>query len=322
MFSLPSSYAREQIFPTLDAAQIERLAAHGTRRSVEAGTILVAQGEQISHFFVVVTGELEIDQIDGTREEKITVHGPGQFLGDIDMLSGRRSIIQGRMIKSGEVIEVDRESLQGLVQSDSQLGEILMRAFILRRLALMSSGHGDVAVIGSSHSSGTLRIKEFLSRNGYPYSYIDLDRDTAVQEVLDRFKVTVDDIPVLICRGEVVLRNPTNQEIVECLGLNVGIDRAQVRDVVIVGAGPSGLAAAVYGASEGLKVLVLEETAPGGQAGTSSKIENYLGFPTGISGQELAGRAYTQAQKFGAQIMIARPARQLKCERTPYTIDI
>jgi len=197
-----------------------------------------------------------------------------------------------------------------------------MRAFILRRVELIAHGFGDVVLIGSSHCAGTLRVKEFLTRNGHPYSSIDLDRDESVQDLLDRFHVTIADIPVLICRGEVVLRNPSNPEIADCLGFNEAVDQTQIRDVVIIGAGPAGLAAAVYGASEGLGVLVVESNAPGGQAGSSSKIENYLGFPTGISGQELAGRAYTQAQKFGAQLLIARGATQLVCDRKPYSIEI
>ena len=196
-----------------------------------------------------------------------------------------------------------------------------MRAFIIRRVELIAHGLGDVVVVGSNHCSGTLRVKEFLTRNGHPYSYIDLDRDADVQELLDRFHVTVADVPVVICRGEVVLRNPTNQQIAGCLGFNDAIDQTQIRDVVIVGAGPAGLAAAVYAASEGLGVLVLEINAPGGQAGSSSKIENYLGFPTGISGQALAGRAYTQAQKFGAQVVIAKSAKRLVCDGKPYVME-
>src|SRR5262249_17788611 len=163
--------------------------------------------------------------------------------------------------------------------------DILMRAFLLRKVELIAQGIGDAVLLGSVHSPGTLRIKEFLTRNGHPYSYIDLDRDSGVQEMLDRFHVSVDDVPVVVCRGETVLRNPRNTEIAECLGLNQPIDQSQLRDVVVIGAGPAGLAAAVYAASEGLDVLVLEGNAPGGQAGTSSKIENYLGFPAGISGQ-------------------------------------
>jgi thioredoxin reductase (NADPH) len=258
----------------------------------------------------------------GKGETLVTIHEPGQFTGEVNMLSGRPALVQSRAIESGEVIELNREQLLALVQTDSELGELIMRAFIVRRVELIAHGLGDVVLLGSNHCSGTLRVKEFLTRNGHPYSYIDLDRDADVQELLDRFHLTPADVPVLICRGETVLRNPTNQEIAACLGFNESIDQTHIRDVVIVGAGPAGLAAAVYAASEGLDVLVLETNAPGGQAGSSSKIENYLGFPTGISGQALAGRAYTQAQKFGAQVMITKDAKRLLCERKPYAIEI
>jgi thioredoxin reductase (NADPH) len=237
------------------------------------------------------------------------------------MLSGRRGFVRIRVTESGAVIDVDREQLLALVQTDSELSEILLKAFILRRVEIVARGISDVVLVGSSHSPGTLRIKEFLTRNGHPYAYIDLERDPGVQELLDRFHVGVEDVPILICRGDSALRNPSNQQIAACLGFNEAIDYTHVRDLVIVGAGPSGLAAAVYGASEGLDVLVLEADAPGGQAGSSSRIENYLGFPTGISGQDLAARAYTQAQKFGAQVMIARGAQRLACNRKPFAVE-
>ena len=258
----------------------------------------------------------------GATERLVTVYGPGQFTGEVNMLSGRPVLARARASEAGEVIELDRERLIALVQTDSEIGEIIMRAFITRRVELIAQGLGDVVVVGSNHCSGTLRVKEFLTRNGHPYSYIDLDRDADVQGLLDQFHVTAADVPVVICRGDVVLRNPTIQQIADCLGFNQPIDQTQIRDVVIVGAGPAGLAAAVYAASEGLDVLVLETNAPGGQAGSSSKIENYLGFPTGISGQDLAGRAYTQVQKFGAQVVIAKGAKRLACVRKPYTIEI
>jgi thioredoxin reductase (NADPH) len=195
-----------------------------------------------------------------------------------------------------------------------------MRAFILRRMELIAHQVSDVVVIGSTHNAGTLRVKEFLTRNAHPFHYIDLDRDRDAQELLDRFHVTVNDIPVMICRGSAVLRNPTNAQVADCLGFNEAIDDTRVRDLVVIGAGPSGLAAAVYGASEGLDVLVLESTAPGGQAGTSSRIENYLGFPTGISGQALSGRALTQAEKFGAEVSIGRTVARLDCDSRPYRL--
>ena len=314
--------AGTQTFPILTAAQIARIAAHGHVRPVKRGEVLVEQGDRVVPFFVVTAGELEIARPSGATATFITVVGPGQFTGEVNMISGRRALVRLRATQPGEVIELDREHLQALIQTDPELSEIFMRAFILRRVELIARGLGDAVLVGSSHSAGTLRIKEFLMRNGHPYSYIDLDRNSEVEDLLDRFHVAVADVPVVICRGEVVLRNPTNQQIADCLGFNDAIDQTHVRDLVILGAGPAGLAAAVYGASEGLDVLVLETNSPGGQAGSSSKIENYLGFPTGISGQELAARAYTQAQKFGAQVVIAEGAKRLICDRKPYAVEI
>jgi thioredoxin reductase (NADPH) len=318
--TLPSG--AERMFPTLTSTQLERVAAHGRVRSIQAGEVLVEPGQQIVPFYVLTAGQVEVVRPSGNSETLVIVYGPGQFTGEVNMLSGRPAMLRVRASESGEVIEVDRDHLLALVQTDSELGELIMRAFIVRRVELIAHGLGDVVLVGSNHCAGTLRVKEFLTRNGHPYSYIDLDRDADVQDLLDRFHITATDVPVVICRGEVVLRNPTNQQIADCLGFNEVIDQTHIHDAVIVGAGPAGLAAAVYGASEGLDVLVLETNAPGGQAGSSSKIENYLGFPTGISGQALAGRAYTQAQKFGAHVVIAQRARGLACDRTPYGIEL
>jgi thioredoxin reductase (NADPH) len=318
--TLPSGI--ERMFPTLTPAQVARIAAHGRVRSIQEGEVLVEPGQQIVPFFVVTAGQIEIVRPSGTTETLVAVYGPAQFTGEVNMLSGRPAMLRVRVRESGEVLELDREHLVTLVQTDNELSEVIMRAFILRRVELIAHGLGDVVVVGSNHCAGTLRVKEFLTRNGHPYSYIDLDRDVDVQDLLDRFQISAADVPVVICRGEVVLRNPRNQEIANCLGFNEAIDQTRIHDVVIVGAGPAGLAAAVYGASEGLDVLLLETKAPGGQAGSSSKIENYLGFPTGISGQALAGRAYTQAQKFGAHIMIAQGATGLACDHTPYGVEL
>ena len=312
----------DHVFPTLTAAQVARVATHGRRREVQPGEVLIEVGDSAVPFFLVTAGQVEIVR-PGTVETIITVHGQGEFTGEANMLSGRRTLVTARASTAGEVVELSRDQLLALVQMDPELGEILMRAFILRRVELIASGIGDAVLIGSTHSSGTLRIREFLTRNGHPYTYIDLDRDPDVQALLDRFDVAVTDVPVLlVCGGEAALRNPTNQQIAKRLGFNDAIDETHIRDLVVVGAGPSGLAAAVYGASEGLDVLVVESNAPGGQAGASSWIENYLGFPTGISGQELAGRAYTQAEKFGAQVLIAKDATELTCDRKPYSIAI
>src|SRR5881409_2803236 len=312
----------EHIYPTLTPAQLGRIAAHGRRRRVEAGEVRVQAGEQTARLFVVVAGRIDVVRPSAAGDEVVVAFGPGMFTGEVTMLSGRPGLAQIRAGVAGEVIEVGRDELLALIQSDGELSEILMRAFILRRVELIARGVSDVVVLGSTHCQGTLRIREFLTRNGHPHTMLDLDRDPGVQELLDRFHITAADIPVILTCGEVVLRNPTNQQIADALGFNDSIDQTHVRDLVIVGAGPSGLAAAVYGASEGLDVLVVESTAPAGQAGSSSRIENYLGFPTGIGGLELASRATSQAQKFGAQLMIGTGASRLACDRHPYGVRV
>jgi thioredoxin reductase (NADPH) len=319
---LPLTSSRmEKIFPKLTPAQIDRLSGHGRIRLVQSGEVLIEEGDTLVPFFVVITGEVEIVRPFDAYETLVTVHGSGEFTGEVNMLSGRRSFFRARATKPGKVIELNHQQMLTLVQTDAELSDILMRAFILRRVELIAAGVGDLILIGSTHSASTLRIKEFLMRNGHPYSYIDLERDPDVQNLLDNFKISASAIPVLICRGQLALRNPSNQQIADCLGFNESVDQTHVRDLVVIGAGPSGLAAAVYGASEGLDVLVLETGSPGGQAGSSSKIENYLGFPTGITGQELAARAYLQAQKFGAHMLIAKATR-LICDRKPYAVEL
>jgi thioredoxin reductase (NADPH) len=311
-----------QMFPLLTAAQIDRIAGIGHRRAVRAGEIIFELGEQNTQFFVVVTGAIDVVRPVGDIEEPVVVHGPGQFTGEINMLSARRSLVRGRSVSEGTVIAVDRDDLRILVQRDSELSEILMRAFILRRVALVAQGNNDMILLGSRHSASTLRIKGFLTRNGQPFNYQDVDTEPGVQTLLDRFHVGVDDVPVIVCQGGHILKNPSLESLALALGLTAQIDPQEVRDLAIVGAGPAGLAAAVYAASEGLDVLVLESTAPGGQAGTSSRIENYLGFPTGISGQALAGRALSQAEKFGAEVAIGRTAVRVDCDSRPYRIHL
>jgi thioredoxin reductase (NADPH) len=309
-------------FPTLTPAQIRRLTAYGRRRPTHAGEVLVEIGQTVVPLFLVVSGHVDVLRPSHGTEAAIVTHGPGQFSGAGNMLTGRPAFAELRVSEPGEVIEVERARVLELIQTDSELSQILLRAFILRHSQLMAGGYGDVIVIGSTHSAGTLRVKEFLTRNGNPFRYVDLDRDQEAQALLDRFQVHLDEVPVLICRGDAVLRNPTNSEIADCLAFNERIDQAHVSDLAIVGGGPAGLAAAVYGASEGLDTLVLEADAPGGQAGSSSRIENYLGFPTGISGYELTARAYAQAQKFGARIVIAKRATRLSIDGQIYNVDL
>ncbi len=316
---LPLQAPREEVFPTLTEAQIARIERYGRRRTVTAGEVLIESGETARPFFVILEGEIEAVLPEYPDRAVVTVGGHGQFTGEINTLTGRSAIVRIRVSKPGEFIELDRNQMMALVQTDAEIGEIVMRAFILRRLGFVRAGVGDVVLIGSVHSADTVRIKEFLMRNGHPYNYLDLERDAEVEQLMKAFKVSAVEIPVVICRGKTVLRNPSNRELAQCLGFNESIDRKHIRDLIVIGAGPAGLASAVYGASEGLDVLVIETNAPGGQAGSSSRIENYLGFPTGVSGQELAARAFTQAEKFGAEILTDRAVR-LHCERQPYRV--
>jgi thioredoxin reductase (NADPH) len=312
--------ARTQAFPVLTQAQIERIRPMGVVRKFEKGDVLFKPEDASIPFFVLLSGDMEVVQpvIDEIRP--IATHGPGEFTGEIAMISGQKSLVLGRVTNPGEFLELTGDALRSLVAKDAELSEIFLRAFILRRLALISSGYGNVILLGSRHSAKTLELREFFSRNGYPHTYIDLDTDRTSQAMLDRFNVSLTEVPVVVCNGRNVLKSPSIQEVADCLGFNSSIDESQIRDLIIIGAGPAGLAAAVYGASEGLDVLVIETSAPGGQAGSSSKIENYLGFPTGVSGQELAARATTQAQKFGATTMIARSVERLNCDKKPYKV--
>ena len=312
--------ARTQIFPTLSPAQINRIRPLGRVRHVDRGEILFDLGQTNIPFFVVLSGSLEVVQPSIEGERPITIHNAGSFTGELTMISGHRIFVRGRVLEPGEVLELSSDALRSLIAKDAELSEIFMRAFILRRLELISRGYGNLILLGSRHSAQTLRLREFLTRNGHPYTYVDLDTDKASQELLDRFNVALDEIPVTICGTGTVLRNPTIQKLADCLGFNANVDETQLRDLIIVGAGPSGLAAAVYAASEGLDALLIETESPGGQAASSSKIENYLGFPTGLSGQELASRAITQAEKFGAKMMVARNVLRLECGRRPYKV--
>ena len=308
-------------FPTLTAAQIDRMAARGRRRPTTLGEVLYDAGDKSIPLFVVTSGELQVVRPE-PGDTLIATHARSQFSGECAVVTGRSSIFRVRVSEPGEVIQLDRDELLNLVQTDAELSEILLGAFLQRRLGLIAGSLGDVVVLGSMHDSGTLHVRQFLTRNGHPFRYVDLDRDTDAQEMLDRFGAGIPGIPIVICRGQAILRQPTNAQIADCLGFNDALDGTHVVDLAVVGAGPSGLAAAVYGASEGLDVLVIESNVPGGQAGSSSRIENYLGFPTGISGLDLTTRAYSQALKFGAQVVVAKGATRLTCDGERYTLDI
>jgi thioredoxin reductase (NADPH) len=311
-----------EAFPVLTPAQIARIRPHASVRSVQAGEVLFEPGKSGMPCFVVLSGKLDIAMAGLSGEQVFVTYGPGQFSGEVVLISGARALSRGRVAEPGEFLELSADALRSLIAKDAELSDIFMRAFLLRRVTLISEGLGNVVVLGSQHSANTLRLREFLTRNGHPHGYVDLDSDKASQELLDRFDIKLEDIPVVICSGKSVLRNPTNQQLAECLGFSGHIDEHRIHDVAIVGAGPAGLAAAVYAASEGLDSVVIESEFPGGQAGASSKIENYIGFPMGISGQELTGRAVVQAEKFGAQMMVGHKVVKVKCDQQPYQLTL
>jgi len=260
------------MFPKLTAEQIERIAAHGVLRPITRGEVLIESGRYDVPFFIVKAGEIEVIRPSALDDLLIAIVRKDQFTGDISMILGRPALMRLRVSVPGEVVELTRDQMHALIQSDAEMSELLMTAFISRRIELVTRGIGDILLIGSAQSTATYRIKEFLTRNGHPFKHLNIDRDADVRDLLDRFGVDGGELPVLICRAGAVLKNPANQEIAECLGFNERIDQAQQRDVVIVGAGPAGLASAVYAASEGLDALVIEACSPGGQAGSSSKI--------------------------------------------------
>ena len=312
--------AENQTWPVLTESETDRARPYGRVRPVELGEILYRPGEVGRPCFILLSASLEIVQPTIQGERLVTILGPGMFTGEAGSIAGQRTVVMARVIQSGEVLEIRPDDLHLLVARDAGLNEILLRAFMLRRLLLIARQLGNVVVIGSQHSADTLRLREFLGRNSHPYTYIDLDVDDASRNLLDRFTIAASEIPIVICNGAIVLRNPSTSQLADRLGLNDNIDSKLLHDLIIVGAGPAGLAAAVYAASEGLDVLLIESHAPGGQAGSSSRIENYLGFPSGISGQELATSATRQAQKFGAKMALARKIVQLRCQHRPYEL--
>src|ERR1700732_4193125 len=315
------------MFPKLTSAQLARLERRGSALQTSAGEILVELGAPPRGVFVVTAGGVEALAPPSATQaasgyELLYLLGPGDFTGEMGTLRGTPALVRVRVREAGTVLLIDTEQLRRIVQNDAELSELFMRAFILRRMSVIESGRSEVLLLGSEHSADTLRLREFLTRNVRPYVNIDIEHDADAQALLERFHVRGEDVPVVICRGGELLKNPSNGDVAECLGINAPPADERVHDLLIIGAGPAGLAAAVYAASEGLDVRMVETFAPGGQAGTSSRIENYLGFPTGISGAALAGRAFSQAQKFGAQLSVAWHAVRLRCQGWPYSVDM
>src|SRR6204780_3650359 len=273
--------------PTLTAPQIERIRVFAKPREVTAGEILYEPNDDTPPVFVVLSGGIKILAVGGVEERTVTTYGVGQFSGELLMISGRKSIYRCQVTETGTLLQLDAKDLRTIIGKDAELSDVFMKAFLARRLSLKEKGEGNVVILGSRYSANTLAAREFLTRDGHPFTYLDLDADQTAQELLDRFGVSTDDIPVVICNNAKVLRNPSPKEI-----------------------------------AEWLDVLVVEKAAPGGQAGSSSKIENYLGFPTGLSGNELAERAIAQSEKFGAQIMVARTVEHLSCNKRPYMVTL
>jgi len=304
----------DQMFPTLESAELDRLRRFGERRDYRAGERLVVTGEVSPGMFVVLSGEVAISQHNALgRDEAIVTHRPGSFLGELTQLSGRPSLVDAHAVKPVEALVIPPRRLRDVLVAEAELGERIMRALILRRVGLIQSGVAGPLIIGHAGNADVLRLAGFLERNGHPHHVLDPDSDSCAKTWLERFRVEPSALPIVVCPNGRMLRNPGEVELARCLGLVRPIDPAKVHDVAIVGAGPAGLAAAVYAASEGLSVIVLDCRAFGGQAGASARIENYMGFPTGIAGMALMARAYTQAEKFGAEMAIPDEVVRLQC---------
>jgi thioredoxin reductase (NADPH) len=315
-------YLREaQTFPVLSADQVERICAYGVEERLSVGDRPYERGQRGAAFFVVLDGEIEL--FDPTRDDRtVYTYGPGQFTGEMNLLNTRETLLSARAVADSRVLRVPQADFRRLLAADSEIAEIVMRAFILRRVGLILHAQGGVTLVGPARAGDMLRLETFLARNAYPFRTVDIEREPELARSLVGREAGPESFPLVVPPDGPTLANPSNVELADALGLTEKIPEDEVFDVIVVGAGPAGLASAVYAASEGLSTLVVEAVAPGGQAGTSSRIENYLGFPTGISGQALAGRAQAQAQKFGARLAIARAAEALDCSRSPFRLRL
>lgn len=320
-------YARTaQTFPSLSVEMVRRIAAYGREEPQVKGTVLWERGQRSIDFFVLLEGKLEVYEEDNCGQKRVFhCHQPGEFSGELNFFNDRKVLVSGRMATDGKVLRVTQPSFRRMVTAETDIGEVLTRAFILRRVGLINHTQGGASVLGPIHSGDTLRIHRFLTRNAYPHRMLDPDPEAGSEEarhLMAYLKLDDPSVPWVILPGEKALKNPSNAELADATGITEQVGADELFDLAVVGAGPAGLAGAVYAASEGLKAVVIEALAPGGQAGTSSKIENYLGFPTGVSGMALAGRAQVQAQKFGARLVVARAVIGLECQEPPYRVHL
>ncbi|SEF24560.1 thioredoxin reductase (NADPH) [Amycolatopsis pretoriensis] len=306
-------------FPRLTREQLETLSAAGKRRPVRPGDVLYAQGERTTDWYVVLSGKVAIQHREGDETRTVRVHGPARFLGELGLLEGQLSFFTAVAAEPGEVLVVGVDELKRLVLGDPVLGDVILHAYFVRRTVVIGSGDG-LRIVGSCYSPDTRRLLEFVARNRLPYRLADLDKDRGAEALLRRLGVTVEETPVVVLPGAGVLRNPSTTELACAMGLRHEESPVGVRDLLVVGAGPGGLAAAVYAASEGLATSAFDAVAAGGQAGTTSRIENYLGFPSGISGAELAERSVIQADKFGVRVAVPGQARTLTPQGGLYAV--
>lgn len=305
---------RDQMFPVLAPAEIERLARFGERKDYAEGERMVATGEVAPGTFIILTGRVDVSQRGLGHSEPIVTHGPGSFMGELAQLSGRPSLVDARAIDAAETLVIPPAQLRDLLVQEAELGERIMRALILRRVSLLESGSGGPIIVGNADHSDVLRLEGFLTRNGHPHLRLDPKTDPCARALIERFHIEPRELPIVLCPNGALLHNPSENQLARCLGLVEPINPDKDYDVVIIGAGPAGLAASVYAASEGLSTLVLDCRAFGGQAGASARIENYLGFPTGITCMALMARAYNQAQKFGVDMAIPDEVQGLRAQ--------
>jgi thioredoxin reductase (NADPH) len=316
MTSAPTSILerrRDQMSPELDPLEIERMCRFGETRNFAQGEVIVTAGQVGPGFVVILSGEIDIVRRESTRKGIIVTHGPGQFMGELAQLAGRPALADAIAKKPVQALIIAPERLRALLIAEAELGERIMRALILRRVGLLEIGAGPI-IVGRAENGDVLRLESFLRQNGHPQQLLDPNTDDEAKALIERFRVNPSQLPIVLCPGGQMLRNPSEQQLARCLGLVRPIDPDRVYDVAVIGAGPAGLATAVYAASEGLSVLVLDGRAFGGQAGASARIENYLGFPTGITGIALMARAYNQAQKFGAEMAIPDEVSALRAQ--------
>ena len=305
---------RHQVFPVLEEAEVQRLARFGEPRSFESGEYLATAGRHSPGVMVILSGNVRVTRKDLVGvEEHIVTYGPRSFLGGLEQLAGRPSLVDARAVGPVTAIVIAPERLRTVFIGEAALGERVMRALILRRVLLLESSAGGPVIVGYADDRNVLRLEGFLRRNAHPQQTLDAATDPGAKAIIERFHIGVSDLPVVLCPNGELLRNPTEGELARCLGLVSPLDPSRIYDVAVVGAGPAGLSAAVYAASEGLSVLVVDRHAFGGQAGASARIENYLGFPTGISGIALTARAFNQAQKFGVEMAIPKTVTGLDC---------